>query len=360
MISNCVGYTAYAGIVYAIIFSLPDVVDRGVHCGDVSVIYPVKEEIIPQWALVIVSILPVGIMFTVINGILLSLTSEGAAHFCRRNLGTKSFSINFCVVNLSTWILYNAGAATSYLLVKLTKLFVGRYRPHFLAVCSPINATGHSWDSVKCNPGSLLLYEDFKCQNAGEKTEDAMKSFPSGHATMAFYCAGFGIAYLEFVFSKSQKWPFFRNFSEVLLFIAAWIVSFSRVADNHHHVSDVIAGAVLGGALGYVIFRRYSDVLSETLIGRNADDNCELTGFSKRSTGSKPMKNIAVSGRHSFDDASDFAENQSKYIKVDLDDSDSPIPVESTAGKVLKRSQSKDVADIIKNFPKKKPVGTPL
>ena len=59
-------------------------------------------------------------------------------------------------------------------------------------------------------------------------------SFPSGHATTAFMCAG--------VLSRSRR-------SAPAWFTLAGLVAFSRVYVRLHHTSDVVAGAALGLAL---------------------------------------------------------------------------------------------------------------
>jgi undecaprenyl-diphosphatase len=60
-------------------------------------------------------------------------------------------------------------------------------------------------------------------------------SFPSGHATAAF----FGAALLR---DGDPLWP--------LYYAVAVIVAASRVHVKIHHASDVIAGAALGAGLG--------------------------------------------------------------------------------------------------------------
>jgi undecaprenyl-diphosphatase len=68
-------------------------------------------------------------------------------------------------------------------------------------------------------------------------------SFPSGHATAAFMCAGV----LSSSRSRAAGW-----------FALAGLVAGSRVYVRMHHASDVIAGAALGLALA-PIARRFLD-----------------------------------------------------------------------------------------------------
>jgi undecaprenyl-diphosphatase len=64
-------------------------------------------------------------------------------------------------------------------------------------------------------------------------------SFPSGHATTAFAAA---VATAMLI--PSLRWP---------ALILAALVSFSRVYLGVHYPIDIIAGAVLGAAVGYAV-----------------------------------------------------------------------------------------------------------
>lgn len=66
-------------------------------------------------------------------------------------------------------------------------------------------------------------------------------SFPSGHA--AFY---FGLATIIFLYNKKLGAVFLG---------AAAIISLARVFVGVHWPSDILAGAVIGGLAGWIIFR---------------------------------------------------------------------------------------------------------
>ena len=67
---------------------------------------------------------------------------------------------------------------------------------------------------------------------------DKSHSFPSGHATLAFMAAVILAGYFR------------RGY---LFFLIAIAVCFSRVYVGVHYVSDVIAGALLGAAIGLIL-----------------------------------------------------------------------------------------------------------
>lgn len=70
---------------------------------------------------------------------------------------------------------------------------------------------------------------------------ETSSSFPSGHA--AFF---FGLAAV--VYRHNTKWGFW-------FFVGAGIIGLARIAAGVHYPSDVLAGALLGVALGLVVNR---------------------------------------------------------------------------------------------------------
>jgi len=81
---------------------------------------------------------------------------------------------------------------------------------------------------------------------------DANKSFPSGHASIAFAIASYSSLYALDHFdgeNKTGSWIYAIG-SHAL----AAYVGYTRIADNRHFLSDVIAGGLLGSGVAWLIY----------------------------------------------------------------------------------------------------------
>jgi membrane-associated phospholipid phosphatase len=76
-------------------------------------------------------------------------------------------------------------------------------------------------------------------------------SFPSAHAALIFAAMTVAIMY-----SKSMKLSF-------LFFSLALLVSLSRVFLGVHRIQDVIAGGLIGFAVGYFVYKNYEKILQK-------------------------------------------------------------------------------------------------
>lgn len=82
----------------------------------------------------------------------------------------------------------------------------------------------------------------------GLKNDD-YRSFPSGHATAAFAFASIISA------ETSHWWPDTRWIIGPVMYGAATLTGVSRIYNNQHWASDVIAGAAVGTLTGIKVFR---------------------------------------------------------------------------------------------------------
>jgi membrane-associated phospholipid phosphatase len=130
-----------------------------------------------------------------------------------------------------------AGALSlNRLLTNVTKNAVGRKRPSF--------------DN----------YQD-------DKNTDSRKSFFSGHASTAFciatYSSLFVFNHLDGVDSSDAnlgKWLYATG-----AFSLAAFTAYSRVADNKHHISDVITGSFVGSSVAWIVYRYYNGENSQNV-----------------------------------------------------------------------------------------------
>jgi len=99
----------------------------------------------------------------------------------------------------------------------------------------------------------MLTAQILKCIVGRERPEDndvprCQSSFPSGHATAAFTSA--------YVFSS--QYPRLT----IPLYVLATSIAISRIYLGKHYPSDVIAGAAIGTAAGFVVMKNKNFVLS--------------------------------------------------------------------------------------------------
>jgi membrane-associated phospholipid phosphatase len=87
---------------------------------------------------------------------------------------------------------------------------------------------------------------------ATDKDQAESESFPSGHTTAAFAIATYSALYLHDHVEGNHTLEY------IGIFAAAGLVGTERVVHHRHFVSDVAAGAVLGAATSYFIYR-YQD-----------------------------------------------------------------------------------------------------
>lgn len=95
-----------------------------------------------------------------------------------------------------------------------------------------------------------------------DKVPDTRRSFPSGHSSTSFSIASYACMFLQ-----RKELTLQSGLGCTALLAAAGLTAYSRVRDNRHHKSDVIAGALLGTITSTTMFvlaeRRYQTELDE-------------------------------------------------------------------------------------------------
>jgi len=131
----------------------------------------------------------------------------------------------------------------SELVTQVFKFYVGRLRPCFYSMCGFDKAT-------------------LACTNGVEMEMEARMSFPSGHSSLSFcglVCVvlfllgrvGLGRNIGSVVASGRGKVLTVLSFTPLLL---SFYCATSRLVDNWHHPSDIIAGSILGTVSAFISY----------------------------------------------------------------------------------------------------------
>ncbi|XP_050704277.1 phospholipid phosphatase 2-like isoform X2 [Eriocheir sinensis] len=140
------------------------------------------------------------------------------------------------------------GVLFTYFFTDLLKTSVGEARPNFWNTCKP-NLT-----EEQCSQDYITVtWKD--CTNPGGlkhwRLAETMKSFPSGHASISVYSVVFMIIYTHK--RLWQRWSSLSSpFVQMLWLTWAVVCCQSRIWDNKHFWWDVLVGAMLGVAGGFL------------------------------------------------------------------------------------------------------------
>lgn len=128
-----------------------------------------------------------------------------------------AYIILLCICYIKGGRIGKIAALASLLLVAFSDQLSSFFIKHWVARIRPCNALSDARALIDCS-GSY--------------------SFPSSHAVNNFAV----FAFFSSIYPK-LKW---------VLFVTAFLVSFSRIYVGRHYPSDVLGGAVIGASIGYV------------------------------------------------------------------------------------------------------------
>jgi len=145
------------------------------------------------------------------------------------------------------------GVFAAQMVTGVIKQYAGRLRPHFIEVCSPSPELTEDMCGSFISPIYVTNYTcpgnadrfDNDLEEMKKRVREGRLSFPSGHASLACFGAVFAILYIQLRFVR-QLAHLPRALLQLLPFLYAFFCCVSRVTDNKHHVTDVLAGACLG------------------------------------------------------------------------------------------------------------------
>jgi phosphatidate phosphatase len=244
----------------------------GFYCNDFSINLPFRKSTVPNAYLIVISLVAplVLIVFTeLIRLVYIKVDKSGSSSSRHVNyiyklkcIGNKLYNIPEQVgnlyVNLGSFFF---GLLVTNLITNLGKYALGRLRPNFLSVCKPDR---NPYTQV-CTSGINYLQPeiDFFC-TTGDKSdiEDSRLSFPSGHSSLSFYSMIFVILFINQTWN-CRTFGLMPRIVQFFLFSVAFYTSLTRITDNKHHATDVIAGALLGIVVAIVTFFCLTDFLKK-------------------------------------------------------------------------------------------------
>ena len=134
----------------------------------------------------------------------------------------------------------------------------------------------HFWNETRGLAHALLLAEianasaktivqekrpnyNYELSKNGIESPDSRASFYSGHANQAFALSTYtSLLMFEYCDSKVVSTVY-----SILATSAAGVVSYSRLQDHAHHMTDVFIGAILGSTISWLTFNRVQEVEKE-------------------------------------------------------------------------------------------------
>ncbi|XP_036442372.1 phospholipid phosphatase 2b [Colossoma macropomum] len=229
-------------VLCVVVASLPFVImniiyqpyQRGIHCDDESIMYPLKLDTITH-----------GLMAAVAISCTVVILSSGEAYLVYSKKLQSNSGFNQYVAALYKAVgTFLFGAAVSQSLTDLAKFTIGRPRPNFLTVCAPKICKGYM-SHINCTG------------NPADVTESRL-SFYSGHSSFGMYCMLFLALYVQA--RLRAKWArLLRPTIQFFLVAFAVYVGYTRVSDYKHHWSDVLVGLLQGALVAILVVRYVSD-----------------------------------------------------------------------------------------------------
>lgn len=210
---------------------------RGFFCDDSSISYPYKHDTISwELCLAIGGCVPL-LLIVVLELILKKYFDEERFISIKQSL----------LLYVATFV---AGFFFEHMFVEIAKFNIGRLRPNFLDVCRPYFQIGdHPFDCQNTtNPSGYV--GSYECVTDDYK--ESLLSFPSGHTSLIVYGMVFATGYLQIRMPQVPVSFLMKPFLQLGLLLIAWYISLSRVSDNKHHWSDVLAGGLIGTITSFV------------------------------------------------------------------------------------------------------------
>ncbi|GAA57119.1 putative phosphatidate phosphatase [Clonorchis sinensis] len=162
--------------------------------------------------------------------------------------------MGFATYNFVIVYMIAAGIASS--MTELLKRLILLPRPHFLDICQP-----------KITVGNCTGYAtEYECQGTNTNAlNDMFLSFPSGHASFILVATTYTWLYLQERLHLKCS-PMVRPTIQTIYACVGFYILCTRITDNKHHLSDVIAGSLIGAFCAITIFNYYVPRMDELTV----------------------------------------------------------------------------------------------
>lgn len=241
----------------------------GFYCNDFSVNLEFKKSTVTNLHLIIISS-----VFPIVSLLFIELLRSCSILRNNRNSKLINYSVSFGsrkiikvpeqIGNLYANIGYFLfGLLFTNLITNVGKLTIGRLRPNFLSVCQP--NVSNLYTSDLCRTKTYLIPNiDFRCLQPNPKDVlDSRKSFPSGHSSLSFFSMVYLALFLGSVWQCRTLGKLLSRTIQLGLVTFAFFVALSRVTDNKHHPTDVLAGSLIGILCALITFSFHCGFLKE-------------------------------------------------------------------------------------------------
>ncbi|XP_038649849.1 phospholipid phosphatase-related protein type 5-like isoform X1 [Scyliorhinus canicula] len=219
------------------------------HDGSYTKPYPGPDEI---------SAIPPALLYSLVAGVppVMMIVGEVAVFFLQsatKEFGNREKTIitgDCCYINplvrrtVRFLGVYAFGLFATDIFVNAGQVVTGNLAPHFLTVCKPnYTALGCQHETVQ------FINNEEACTGNIDDITKARKSFPSKEAALSVYAA----VYLAMYITCTVKTNGTRLAKPLLclgLMCLAFLTGINRVAEYRNHWSDVVAGFIIGTAVG--------------------------------------------------------------------------------------------------------------
>ncbi|CAF0971743.1 unnamed protein product [Adineta ricciae] len=237
-------------------------------CSDLNLYHPKPpHNVFPTWLLFVCAVI-VPVVFILLSESVrwFYLTRRKSVRAVYRlRFRSNIYNVSQLIGNLYIVIgIFAFANAINSFLTNVGKVSYGRQRPHFIPSC--FNKT--TYKDFCADP--TLWIVNYTC--IGESSAifvekdgafDIRQSFPSGHSSTAFCGLIFLALYVHRAW-KNRNLGFIRYFVETCCFALAAYIGITRITDNRHHPTDVLAGAILGTGIAIIAFRYMLHCLKQT------------------------------------------------------------------------------------------------